>query len=214
MFLKKKMVDYDVIKDMVYTVEKDRVVFRWFWPFELESVFIRKVRNEEELDVEGFEVDIRRVYSREEYKVRECYIENSREIGEFIYAVYPIVEENGEKVLIDQISKNNRITVSERKLNIYYKITEKKKLLSSIKKVHIEVESQILLEKETLCYVKNQGCIPNDVNDGFRFEFNRGIQAGNNSFRDIPVGKNEYVEVFLSSKDYEKTYNLVKRKGE
>lgn len=207
------MVDYDVIKEMIYSVEKDRVVFRWFWPFELESVFIRKVRNEEELDTEGFDVDIRRVYTREEYKVRQCYIENSRDIGEFIYAVYPIVEENGEKFIIDQSSRNNRITVSERKLDIYYKITEKKKLFSGIKKVAIEVESKIFLEKETLCYVKNQGCIPNDVNDGFRFEFNRGIDARINYFRDILIGKNEYVEVFLSSKDYEKTYNLVKREG-
>lgn len=213
MLLKKKIIDKEIIKGMKYNIEKNKVVFRWFWPFELESVYVHKVLKAEELNVDYLDIDVSRIYTREEYKTRECYIEKTAGVGEFTYAIYPIAVEEDEKILLDQTNHQNKLLVCEGKIDVFYDINEKKNFFSSKKEITISINSRTALDKNILCYVKNIGCPPSHINDGVRFNLSRNIYCGSDRLTNITIGKNEFIEVFITNEDYSKNYNLVRNKG-
>jgi hypothetical protein len=212
MYLEKKVVDYDVIKDITWCIECDKVVLRWFWPFQIKSVYIVKSRRAEDLNFDNVNFNNSRIYTRDEYKSRESY-QQPTGIGEFLYGIFPVIEEDGQNVLIDQKSGANRVCVSERKIDILYNVIERRKLFSSFKEVTIAFSTSIMLDRSTLCYVKKKDCLPCTIDDGLRYNFSRNISNTSDRFTNITVKKNEFVDVFLTTEDYVKTYNLIRSKG-
>lgn len=190
---------------------------RWLWPRDTEAVYIEKVTQMSAVGEEGSSSDqpdsspaSLRLYTKEEYKANNGYIERVDHFGRMTYTVYMTYEEQGETVLVRQPDGQNTIELSAGKAKIYYSIKQQGVWFGKRKTVRIEVHAEVPIPKEVLCYVKKEGGYAVNKDDGIVYPFAASFQAGRNELPAIEVGKNEYVRLFFTDgRTYGQMYELI-----
>lgn len=197
------------IADLRGNVEDGKVILSFKWPNELEQVYIykRSLLDDESIDWER----PYKKYTKDEYASFNGYID--RKLSGVIceYIICPYVREGEENFLIRFKDECNRIKLMTQRIEIRYQLKEKKKLFSNKKLVQINVFCEREVPKEYLAYVKKKNGIPSQLDDGMRFDFVSDFHAGDNSFPEIEVDKEEQVRIYLTDEiPFKEAYRVIK----
>ncbi|MEW9097077.1 MAG: hypothetical protein AB2417_18525 [Clostridiaceae bacterium] len=207
--------DENGISQVSYILDKDKFTIRWKWPKNIDIVYILKIDNIEEFSMEDIENRHLKLYTKEEYKEFNGYVETIKEVKQYKFFVFPAREAEDDVMLLKQQDGENEIIVSTGIPNIYYSINHIKSiksLFSKEKTLQIIINSDVELKSDVLCYVKKKDSHPINKNDGIQFDFIYNIYPGENVMPEIVIEKDEYIKVFI--KDVEKygnVYNLKQR---
>lgn len=193
------------ISGVSYELEKERFIIKWKWPSSCDIVYIFKSSILEEASIDEIEKKNLIVYTKDEYKEFNGYVENINEINQYRFIIFKAIEEE-QITLVKQLDERNEIIVCTGKPNIIYEIIERKPLFSKNKTVKIKIDSDISIGKDVLCYVKKEGAYPLNKEDGVKFDFVSDFHVGLNEMPSIEINKNEYLKVFI--KDIQKYGNL------
>jgi len=203
------------IHDVNYKLDKDKFTIRWKWPKDIDIVYILKTNSLDDFSMDSINESNVKLYTKEEYKEFNGYCETIKEIRQYRYCIFPAVEDKEDILLLKQENGKNEILVSTGKPKISYQIKEIKSFKSFFSKektLQIVIDSEAILKKDVLCYVKKQGSYPVNKGDGVCFDFINDIPAGRSIMPEITVGKNEYIKVFI--KDINKYGNAYSLKQE
>lgn len=201
--------DSPVINGLSRTVEEDRCTLRWQWPASIQAVYIG-VSTAERVEENSDEHAGLKLYTRAEYKANNGYHTRMEGIGRNIYTVYACMEDGSEKLLVVQSGGENRIEVSAGKASIRYSIRQKTGLFQKFKTIHIQVTSEVPVDRDVLCYVKKQGGYPANKEDGIQYPFVSSFAAGRNALPPIEVGKQDFVRLFFTDgPKYGQMYELL-----
>lgn len=186
------------ITDVQAEVYESTLTLRWKWQSASDIVYIFKERASK--GIEEVNIDERNVklYTKDEYREFNGYVEKIRDINEYKFIVFPAKEEEADTVLIKQLDEDNQITVCMGKPEIVYDVLEHKRLFSKTKSVQLVVFVDMPISKDTLCYVKKKGEYPSSIDDGLKFQFVADFHVGKNEMQPFEVGKDEYIKVFLN----------------
>ncbi len=202
------------IQDLSYNLEKKSFTIRWKWPSHIDIVYILKINIFRDFSLENIKEENVKIYTRDEYKEFNGYVETIKEINQYKYFLFPGVERENEIILLKQNDGKNEIVVTTGTPEICYEIRELKSfssLFSKEKRIEIAIYSEVDLKKDVLCYVKKQGSYPSSKDDGICFEFVQDIYAGENIMPEIMVNKNEFIKLFIKDTEkYGNAYNLKK----
>ena len=199
--------DEHKIKDISYSIQGDHCTIRWKWPSGIDYVSIVKQGGNQELDPQKDG----KLYTREEYKAHNGYIEKIEQIGKFSYTIYPYLSDYGQMTIGYQEDRENSIDIITGKINTYYSIREKKRWFSSKKLVQIIVRAEQHISKDFLCYVKKKGSYPTDKEDGIMFQFIHDFKPGKNEFAEIEIDQDEHIKLFLTDgKKHGEIHSLIK----
>lgn len=198
------------IENLAYKIEDNKCIITWKWPRDIYIVYIYKIKVKDFENNKEIDQDNLKLYTREEYTNRGGYHEKIKEIEEFLYIVFPCIEDNDEKLLlVNQSNKKNEIIFCTGRKKIEYSIKEKNKLFSNKKKVNITIRSEALIEKDMICYVVNEENLPLNKEQGTIFHFPVTFQIGENILPEILINNNEYIDIFFTNDEYKKIYQLV-----
>ncbi|WP_315120216.1 hypothetical protein [uncultured Clostridium sp.] len=197
------------ISQVNYILDKEKFTIRWNWPKDIDIVYILKVDSFEDFSMEGIENKRFKLYTKEEYKEFNGYVETIKEVKQYKFFIFPAIEIEDDVALLKQQNGGNEIIVSTGIPNIYYNINSIKSIKSLFSKekiIEIIINSDIELKSDVLCYVKKKDSHPLNKNDGIQFDFIHNIYPGENIMPEIVIEKDEYIKVFI--KDVEKYGNL------
>ena len=187
----------DKILDVSYSIKDDYCIIRWKWPNHIDYVSVLKKAEGQVLDP----IKNGKLYTKEEYKSHNGYLEKIEEIGKFEYTIYPYMIDYGERTIGEQEGGENRIVLITGKVNTYYSISEKSRWFSNKKNVQISIRAEQHLSKDLFCYVKKKGSYPLDKEDGIMFQFIHDFKPGKNKFAEIEVDKDEFIKLFLTDRE-------------
>ncbi|MBH5318391.1 beta-mannanase [Paenibacillus sp. GSMTC-2017] len=200
-----------LITGLTRMLEKDRCTLRWTWPTGVDAVYIRKVALDE---CEDSREDVNRLklYTKAEYKANNGYVSRLESARIYRFTVYVLIETKEGSFLLEQPNRGNIIEISAGKAKIYYSVTEKGGLFRKHKSIGIEVNTEVALENDVLCYVKKSGSFPANRDDGVLYPFVVPFSAGKNILPPIEVGKSDYVRLFLTDgRTHGQLYELIAR---
>lgn len=194
------------IKDISYSIQNDNCTIRWKWPTKIDYISVVKTPEGQEVNpAEG------KLYTKEEYKAHNGYVEKIEHIGKFKYSIFPYIPDYKQMTLGRQEDGENTIIIITGRITTYYSILEKPKWFSNKKTIRITIQAEQHINKEMFCYVKKKGSYPGDKDDGMLFQFIEDIKPGQNQFAEIEVDKDEYVKLFLADgKKYGDIHSLIK----
>ena len=202
----------EVVTDLKSEVEANTFTLRWKWPKNSDLVYLYKVNVMQDINFEVINEEDLKLYTKDEYKEFNGYVESIKEISQYKYIVFPTLENDAETVVIKQLDERNQALLCTGKLEIIYNIVEHKRIFSAKKTVKITICSDAPIKKEVLCYVKKQSSYPISIEEGVKFDFITGFHAGENEQQTIEIGRDEYIRVFLKeSKDHVNMYTLIRR---
>lgn len=202
----------EVVTDLKSLVEANTFTLRWKWPQNSDLVYLYKVNTMEDVNLEIINEKNLKLYTKDEYKEFNGYVEKIKEISQYKYIVFPALEGEYEPVAIKQKDERNQVLFCTGKPEIIYHIVEHKRIFGSKKIIKINIYSDAPIRKEALCYVKKQGSYPVSIEDGVKFDFVFDFHAGENEQQPIEIGRDEYIRVFLKdSNEYRNMYTLIRR---
>ncbi len=203
------------IYNLDYEVDKEKIIIRWKWPKNIGIVYILKINNLYEFSTDDINENNVKLYTKEEYKEFNGYVEDIKEINQYKYWIFPAMEKENDIVLLKQQNSRNQIIISTGKPEIFYEIMEirsLRNLFSKEKTLQIILHSEVEVKKDALCYVKKYGDFPINREDGIGFDFISDIHVGKNVMPEINVDKNEYIKVFINDiEKYGKMYSVNQR---
>lgn len=198
------------IKDVAYQLQDNQVLITWHWPEGIPCVYLHKTLPGVPVDPFALTTQQLRLYTREEYKAKNGYLETVEGIGRYAYHIYPCVLEAGKPVLLIQGNEENAISVSAGKAKIYYAIKQKKQLFGKYQSVQIQIFSETVVPKDVLCYVKKEGASPAKKDDGTQYGFLDDFEPGTNILPEIEIKKTEYIRLFFTDgRKYGEMYELI-----
>lgn len=209
MKLKELEGDEKRISQVNYILDKEKFIIRWKWPKDIEVVYILKIDSLQDFSMENIENENLKLYTKEEYKEFNGYVETIKEVKQYKFFIFPACEVEDDVILLKQHNGQNEIIVSTGIPNIYYSINyikNIKSLFSKEKRLQIIINSDIEVKSDVLCYVKKKDSYPINKNDGIQFDFIHNIYPGENIMPEIIIEKDDYIKVFI--KDVEKYGNL------
>jgi len=187
------------IRDIRSTIRETEVHLSWFWPKEVDFVYIYKTATDHLKPIHEIEEHELKFYTREEYKVNQGYIGKMDTLGQTAYHIFPCQRRDGRLIIFMQENDSNVITINGSRAKIYFSIAYKPKLFQSRKKVKMSIMTELPLDKELLVYVKKTGGVPASIEDGTVYPFVRGFPAGKTIQPGIEIDKNEYIKIFFSN---------------
>lgn len=186
------------ITDLQAEVYESTLTLRWKWKGDSDIVYIFKERASKVIEEGNIDEKSVKLYTKDEYREFNGYVEKIRDINEYKFIVFPAKEEKADTVLIKQLDEDNEITVCMGKPEIVYDVLEHKRLFSKTKSVQLVVFVDMEVSKDTLCYVKKKGEYPTSIEDGLKFQFSMNFHVGKNEMQPFEVSKDEYIKVFLN----------------
>lgn len=198
------------IRDLKKTIQDSELHLSWFWPKEIDFVYIYKasadsIKTHRSLD----ERDVK-LYTREEYKANQGYITRLDGMGRFVYQILPCQKRDGKLIVFEQGNDKNVVYISGSKAKIYFSITYKNKLFQPRKKVRMSIMAEQELNKDLLVYVKKRGGPPASVEDGTVYPFVRDFPAGKSVPPEIEIEKDEFIRIFFNNgKQSAQFYELI-----
>lgn len=198
------------IKDIQKTIQDAEVQISWFWPKEIDFVYIYKTAADNVKPYGEIEEHELKLYTREEYKINRGYVSKLDTIGRTACRIFPCQKRDGKLVVFSQENEDNLITITGSRAKIYFSIAYKNKLFHSRKKVKMAIMTELPFEKDLLVYVKKSGGMPSSLEDGTVYPFVRDFPAGKTVSQEIEIDKNEFIRVFFSSgKNAAQHYELI-----
>jgi hypothetical protein len=96
------------------------------------------------------------------------------------------------------------------KAKIFYSLKRGRNWFSPYQSLQIRIFSEIPIPKDVLCYVKKEGSIPANKDDGTQYAFIRDLQPGVNLMPEIEVRKKDVIRLFFTDgKKYGELYELI-----
>jgi len=214
------------IRKLTLAVDEGRCTLRWLWPEQLEAVYVERLElnrmNADRMD-EGRMGDVDysyrgdgstqgklKLYTREEYKANNGYPDRITGFGAIQYTVYACLMQEDGPVLIRQQDGDNQGIASAGKADIRFAIRYKSGFFQKRKTVFITVTAEVPVPKEALCYVRKQGGVPLNKDDGTVYPFVSDFAAGKNEMPPVEVAKDDYVRLFFTDDPlYGAAYRLI-----
>lgn len=197
------------VKDLQCTVNDGEMKLTWYWPKNIEFVYMLIAPVAKWEEIEENSVSNMKLYTREEYKAKQGYHERMDSIGKYAVRIFPCLKEGEELTILKQENDLNLVHFSTGRAKIYYSINYKKKLLQARKKVKMSIMSEITIERAVLCYVKKEGAVPVSIDDGTIYPFIRDFQAGETVLPEIEIEKNEFMRIFIQDRKFAEIYELI-----
>ena len=198
------------INDLAFTKRDSELHFTWYWPKEVDFVYIYKApANRFKNITELVEKDVT-LYTREEYKAKQGFVDRFEAIGKYVYQFFPCQKQEGALHVYYQENENNLKYITTGKANILFSISYKKKLFKSCKNVRISIMTEVPLSKDLLVYVKKNGAVPISIEDGLKYPFLRDFPAGRTDLAEIMIEQNEFIRLFFTNgKESAEVYDLI-----
>ncbi|MBZ9623615.1 hypothetical protein LGL55_12470 [Clostridium tagluense] len=197
------------IKSVKCEIEKEKFVIKWQWACGYDIVYIFKSKALDEIGIEAITKENVKIFTREEYREFNGYVESIREIDQYKFMIFKAEEINEKLILVKQQDGENEVIVCTGKPDIFYKIIEYKPLFSKNKKVKMKIICDAPFKKDVLCYVKKQGNYPESQDDGIKFDFIGDFHPGVNEMPSIEISRDEFVKIFIKDVNrYGSAYNL------
>jgi len=187
------------IKDVKKTLQDSEVHLSWFWPKEIDFVYIYKTSADSVKPISEIDERELKLYTREEYKVSQGYVGRLDTIGRTAYRILPCQKREGKLIVFKQENEKNLIYITGSRAKIYFSIAYKNKLFQSRKKVKMAIMTELPLEKELLVYVKKSGSVPISLEDGTVYPFVRDFPTGKTVPPEIEIDKNEFIRIFFNN---------------
>jgi hypothetical protein len=192
------------IKDIHATIKDSELTLTWFWPKEIDFVYISFM----DPDTDAF--GKMKLYTRDEYKAKQSYIGRIDSIGKYEVRIFPCVKDLDHLFVIKQVNNQHHVYVNTGKARIYYSILYKQKWFGSRKKIRMKIMAEVPFGRDILCYVKKQGGVPISLDDGTFYPFVRDFPAGNTELPEIELDKDEYIRIFFhDGKKFAEMYELI-----
>ncbi|MHB8061425.1 MAG: hypothetical protein ACYDG2_02140 [Ruminiclostridium sp.] len=199
------------IRGVSSLVKDGQLILHWKWTDKITCVYIYKTNQNEEILLENITPQNAKLYTKDEYVNLQGYHEEIKAIDMFNYIICPCVFRDGEPSLVDQKDKENRITVTTGKTNIFYTITFKKRLFSKRKIVQMVIRTEVPVNKEVLCYVKKEGGYPLNKEDGKIYPFVEELSPGRNILSEIEINEKDNIKIFFTDVNrYSEIFNLIR----
>lgn len=214
------------IRKLTLAVDEGRCTLRWLWPEQLEAVYVERLElNRMNADrvgeehrsaadygdhpVESTQGKLK-LYTREEYKANNGYVDRITGFGAIQYTVYACQMHEDGHVLIRQQDEDNQGIASAGKADIRFAIRYKSGFFQKRKTVLITVTAEVPVPKEALCYVRKQGGVPLNKDDGTVYPFVSDFVPGKNEMPPVEVAKDDYVRLFFTDgPKYGAAYRLI-----
>ncbi|MBP1992469.1 hypothetical protein [Paenibacillus eucommiae] len=198
------------ITDMGQRIHNNECILTWKWPEDVQFVYIYGFAADKELPVEERSSSSMKLYTREEYKAKAGYSVRLETIGSYTFRVYPCEMKDSDMLILKQEDADNKIRFSTGKARIVYSIKYSKSFFSKLRSVRIELNSEVLVPKEALCYVKKEGAFPLQKDDGTMYPFIHDIMPGRNALPEIEIQKQDQIKLFFTDgKKYGEMYELI-----
>lgn len=216
------------IRKLTVMVDEGRCTLRWLWPEQLEAVYVERLElnrtnadhmsDEHRSDAdnggfgrsEGSTQGKLKLYTREEYKANNGFTDRITGFGAIQYTVYACQMQEEGPVLIRQQDDDNQGIASAGKADIRFAIRYKSGFFQKRKTVLITVTAEVPVPKEALCYVRKQGGVPLNKDDGTVYPFVSDFAPGKNEMPPVEVAKDDYVRLFFTDgPKYGAAYRLI-----
>jgi len=198
------------IKELKSSIQDTEVLLTWFWPKEIDFVYIYKAGADKLQETTAVEERDLKLYTREEYKANKGYIGRLDAIGRYAYRILPGQRRDGKLYTFSQENENNLIYITGGRAKIYFSISYKNKLFQARKKARMSIITELPLEKELLVYVKKSGGVPISIDDGTVYPFVREFHSGKTIPPEIEIDKHEFIRIFFSDgKKSAQSYELI-----
>lgn len=214
------------IRKLTLAVDEGRCTLRWLWPEQLEAVYVERLElnlmntdrvGEEHRSVTDYGDHVGgstqgklKLYTREEYKANNGYVDRMTGFGAIQYTVYACQMHEDGPVLIRQQDEDNQGIASAGKADIRFAIRYKSGFFQKRKTVLITVTAEVPVPKEALCYVRKQGGVPLNKDDGTVYPFVSDFVPGKNEMPPVEVAKDDYIRLFFTDgPKYGAAYRLI-----
>ncbi|TXK83794.1 hypothetical protein [Paenibacillus sp. N3.4] len=182
----------------------------WQWPKDVDYVYMYSFDYGAEQSPQLLDSHQLKLFTREEYKAKGGYRERVGYIGAHGYRIFPCIRLNGALTAYQQTDADNIIRVSGGRAQIRCSIKYGSKLFSKYKTARIQLFSEIAVPKEALCYVKKEGAIPVNKDDGIVYPFMNDFSIGRCVLPEIQIGKKDYLRLFFTdNRQFGEQYELI-----
>ncbi|MEH7548144.1 MULTISPECIES: hypothetical protein [Bacillaceae] len=200
----------DEIRDIKKSIIDTKVHVQWYWPSEIDFVYIHQTPADQGESLNEFEPHDLKLYTREEYKANQGLLFNLETLGRITLRIFPGKKVDGHLIVFRQDNDQNHIYINGSRANIYFSITYRQKLFQTRKKVKMIINTELPVSKEQLVYVKKIGAVPLSLEDGTIYPFFRDIVPGKTILPEIEINKHEFVGIFLTKrKDATQPFELI-----
>lgn len=198
------------ITEMKQRVQENECIVTWKWPEGIQFVYIYSFLADAEIPPEKRQDRAMKLYTREEYKAKMGYRVQMETIGRFAVRVYASERLDGQMIVYKQEDEDNIVRFSSGKARIRYSIKYGRAFFKKQKPVRIELNSEVYISKDVLCYVKKEGSFPLNKDDGLSYPFIHDILPGRNVLPEIEINKNDQIKLFFTDgKKYGEIYELI-----
>ncbi|WP_336782231.1 MULTISPECIES: beta-mannanase [Paenibacillus] len=202
-----------LIRRLTLAVDDGYCTLRWLWPEGVEAVYVERLELEM---VEGGQSRDQTVngklklYTREEYKASNGYTDRMTGFGAIRYTIHVCRMDEDGPVLLRQQNDENTVIASAGKADIRFSIRYKSGFFQKRKTVLMTVTAEVPVPKEALCYVRKQGGVPLNKEDGTVYPFVSDFTPGRNEMPPVEVAKDDYVRLFFTDGPrYGAVYRLI-----
>jgi hypothetical protein len=185
------------ITELRSTIRDSELQLTWFWPKEIDFVYIYKASVDNLREISELEERDLMLYTREEYKANQGYLARLDTIGRYAYRILPCQRKDGSLLIFRQENAENLIYISGGKAKIHFSISYKNKLFQRQKRVKMSIMTELPLDKELLCFVKKRDAVPISPSDGTWYPFVQDFPSGKTLLPEIEIDKNDYIRIFF-----------------
>ncbi|MDF2958443.1 MAG: hypothetical protein K0S39_178 [Paenibacillus sp.] len=198
------------IKQTASQVQSGECTVTWTWPKGVESVYIYSFPDGAEQPPDRLVPKQLKLFTREEYKARSGYRERIEFLGVQGYRIFPSLLKDGKLITFKQTDAQNFVRVSGGKAKIRYQVKYSHSWFRNYKTVRIQLFCEISVPREALCYVKKEGAVPANKDDGTVYPFMNDFASGHHVLPEVEVGKNDYIRLFFTDgRAYGELYELI-----
>ncbi|WP_342433047.1 hypothetical protein [Neobacillus sp. FSL H8-0543] len=186
------------IKNLQGTIRDSEIHLTWFWPKEIDFVYLYKASADDFPTVDELTASDLRLYTREEYKTNLGYIGKVEAFGKFGFRIFPCQKLDGELKIFRQENEDNLLFISGARAKIHFSISYKNRFLQGRKKVKMTIMTELPLDKELLCYLRKRDSVPISHEDGTWYPFVRDFPVGKTELPEFDIGKNDYIRILIN----------------
>lgn len=198
------------ITEMRHRIDDNECIITWNWPEGIQFVYVYGFKADAEVGPNQRAAKDMKLYTRDEYKARKGYRAQLDGIGRFAFRVYVSERVDGNMVVHRQEDEDNIIRFSSGKAKIFYSIKYGRAFFSKRKPVRIQLNSEVYISRDALCYVKKEGSFPLHADDGIVYPFIHDIQPGRNVLPEIEINKDDQLKLFFTDrKKYGEMFELI-----
>ncbi|AEI39495.1 hypothetical protein [Paenibacillus mucilaginosus] len=179
-------------------VEDARCVVTWQWPKDIQYVYIYSFASGEEDPPEGLTARELKLYTREEYKVHGGYRVPADFTGARCFRIFPCVMGAGGLTPVRQLDAGNLTRLSGSRAKIRCSVEYGASLFSRHRPVRIRLFCEVPVPREALCYVKKEGGVPLNKDDGTVYPLVSDLPAGRTDLPEIRIGRSERIRIFFT----------------